>query len=123
MLKVCGLYFSINHTRTAPTLHLAYSTLFSGPLFSDQTYLVVCTLVYLINIQRVLLKFLKNSNLHGLITSCTFIKFWKFSSLHDFYISNFLKNPTCTALLNPARLLILGNFPACMFITSCTIIR
>ena len=42
-LNVCGLYFSIYHTQTAPTLHLAYSTLFSGPLFSDQIYPVVCT--------------------------------------------------------------------------------
>ena len=82
-----------------------------------------CTLVYLINMQHVLINFLKNSNLHGLITSCTFIKFWKFSSLHDFYVSNFLKIPTCTALLHPARLLILGNFPACTIITSCTFIR
>ena len=34
---------TVYHTQTAPTLHLAYSTLFSGPLFSDQIYPVVCT--------------------------------------------------------------------------------
>ena len=70
-----------------------------------------------------LIIFLKKSNLHGLITSCTFINFWNFSSLHVFFTIDSWKIPTCTALLHPARLLISGNFPACTFITSCTIIR
>ena len=34
---------------------------------------------------------MKNSNLHGLIPSCTFIKFWKFSNLHTLI-------PTCTLI-------------------------
>ena len=35
----------------------------------------------------------------------------------------FGKNPSCTSLLGPARLLILKNFPSCTFIPSCTIIK
>ena len=70
-----------------------------------------------------LINFLKNSSLHSLIPSCTFINFWKFSRKFVFHSTNFLKIPTCTALFHPARLLILKNFPACTFIPSCTIIR
>ena len=70
-----------------------------------------------------IINFLKNSNLHGLITCCTFINFRKFSNQHGFYISVFWKIPTCTVLLHPAHLLILRNFPTCMIITSCTFIR
>ena len=62
--------------------------------------------------QHVLINFLKFSNLHGLITSCTFINFWKFSDQLDFFTNDFWKIPTCMALLHPARLLILGNFLA-----------
>ena len=47
------------------------------------------TLVYLIKVQHVLINFLKFSNLHGLITSCTFINFWKFSSQLDFFTIDF----------------------------------
>ena len=62
--------------------------------------------------QHVLINFLKLSNLHGLITSCMFINFWKFSSQLDFFTIDFWKIPTCMVLLHPARLLIFGNFPA-----------
>ena len=67
--------------------------------------------------------FLKNSNLHTLITSCTFINFSIFFHFLWFFTNEFWKIPTCTALLPPARLLILEKFPACMIITSCTFIR
>ena len=70
-----------------------------------------------------IINYLKNSNLHGLITSCMFINIWSFSSLQDFFTIGFWKISACTALLHPARLLILGNFPSCTVITSCTFIR
>ena len=78
--------------------------------FTNQLY--VCTLVYLINMQHVLINFMEYSNLHGLITSCMFINFGKFPSQVDFFTIDFWKIPTCMVLLHPARLLIFGNFPA-----------
>ena len=47
-------------------------------------YVYLPTLVYLINVLHNLLFFLKNSSLHGLIPSCTFINFGKFSRKLDF---------------------------------------
>ena len=42
------------------------------------------TLVYLINVHHILINFLKISNLHGLITSCMFIKETTQGLLQDF---------------------------------------
>ena len=81
------------------------------------------TLVYLINVLHNLLFSWKKSSLHTLIPSCTFINFWKFPSKLDLFTIELWKIPTCTALLHPARSLILDKFPACVFITSCTFIR
>ena len=61
--------------------------------------------------------------LHGLIPSCTFINFGKFQAKTFIFTNKKGKIPTCTALFQPARLLIFGILPACTFIPSCTIIR
>ena len=47
---------------------------------------------------------------------------WCLEALISFF-QFFFKYSTCTTSLHPIRLLMLENFPACMFITSCTIIR
>ena len=70
-----------------------------------------------------LINFLENSILHGLIPSCTFINFGKFQAKTFIFTNKKWKIPTCTALFQPARLLIFGILPACTFIPSCTIIR
>ena len=70
-----------------------------------------------------LILFLENSILHGLIPSCTFINFGKFQAKTFIFTNKKWKIPTCTALFQPARLLIFGILPACTFIPSCTIIR
>ena len=57
-----------------------------------------------------LINFLKNSNLHALIPTCTFINFGKFQTKTFFFTNKKWKIPTCTALFHPTRLLILGNF-------------
>ena len=107
-------------TRVLSFVYMSVFDLFHSIL--ELIYLIKYS-VYLINVPHVLINFLKFSNLHGLITSCMLINFWKFSSQFDFFTIDFWKIPTCMALLHPARLLILGNFPACMIITSCTFIR
>ena len=57
--------------------------------YSFLSCILGCFLVYLLNVQHALMDFLKFSNLHGLITSCTFIIFWKFSSQLDFFTIDF----------------------------------
>ena len=66
---------------------------------------------------------MKNSNLLGLIPSCTFINFGKFQAETPIFTNKKWKIPTCTALFQPARLLSFWVLPACTFIPSCTIIR
>ena len=84
------------------------------------TYL--CTLQYQIIMQQILINFLKKSNLHTLIPSCTFINF-KNSWLKSFIFTNEKrKSPTCMPLFHPACLLIFENLPSCTFIPSYMII-
>ena len=79
-------------------------------------FVSMITLVYLINMLHILLSFWK-------IPSCMYINFGKFQAKIFIFTNKKWKIPTCTALFQPAQLLILGILPACTFIPSCTIIR
>ena len=70
----------------------------------------------------------EKSYLHKLIRTYTFIDFEDFSYLHVILYYMFIshvyffarKNPSCTSLLGPTRLLILRIFPTYTFIQACT---
>ena len=82
----------------------------------------VTTLQYQIIMQQILINFLKKSNLHTLIPSCTFIHFRNFWPKTFIFTNKKRKSPTCMPLFHPACLLIFENLPSCTFIPSYMII-
>jgi len=80
------------------------------------------TLQYQIIMQQIFINFLKKSNLHTFIPSCTYINFRNFGSKPIFSLMKKRKSPTCISLFHPACLLIFENLPSCTFISSYMII-
>ena len=72
--------------------------------------LIQCTLVYQINVQHNLLTFWKIPTCTALFHPAHFISFGKFSILHAFLLSEFLKNSILHALFHPAHFINFGKF-------------